>query len=60
VFSWQSASDRWYTVQAATNLRQVFGPITGASNIPATYPVNVYTDETANVGMKFYRIRVQE
>jgi PKD repeat protein len=60
VIRWQSASNRWYTVQAATNLLTGFAPISGASNIPATYPVNVYTDGTANVGMKFYRIRVQE
>jgi hypothetical protein len=60
VVRWQSASNRWYTVQAATNLLKGFDPIPGAGNIPATYPVNVYTDDTATVGQKFYRIRVQE
>jgi hypothetical protein len=60
VIRWLSVSDRWYTLQAATNLLTGFAPVDGASNIPATYPVNVYTDDTATLRQKFYRIKVGE
>jgi hypothetical protein len=55
---WQSVSDRWYTVQAATNLLTGFN-LNLRTNIPATPPVNVHTDNVGTVGQKFYRIRVE-
>jgi hypothetical protein len=58
VVSWQSVSDRWYTVQAATNLLTGFN-LNLRTNIPATPPVNVHTDNVGGVGQKFYRVKVE-
>ena len=60
VIRWQSASNRWYTVQAATSLLSGFN-LNLRTNIPATWPTdNVHTDNVSGVGQKFYRIKVQE
>jgi hypothetical protein len=58
VVRWQSVSDRWYTVQAATNLLTGFN-LNLRTNIPATPPVNVHTDNVNGVGQKFYRVKVE-
>jgi hypothetical protein len=58
VVSWQSVTDRWYTVQAATNLLTGFN-LNLRTNIPATPPVNVHTDNVSGVGQKFYRVKVE-
>jgi len=55
---WQSVSGRWYTVEAATNLSSGFDSII-ETNIPATPPENVHTDNTATVGQRFYRIKLE-
>jgi hypothetical protein len=55
---WQSVSDRWYTVQAATNLLTGFN-LNLRTNIPATPPVNVHTDNVGGAGQKFYRVKVE-
>ena len=55
---WQSASNRFYTVQASTNLPTGFNLILG-TNIPATPPENVHTDSVEGVGCRFYRVRVE-
>jgi len=56
VVRWQSASNRWYTVQTTTNLSGVFSNL--AIGIIATPTVNVYTDTVAGAEMKFYRVQV--
>jgi hypothetical protein len=55
---WQSVSDRWYTVQAATNLLTGFN-LNLRTNIPGTPPVNVHTDSVSGVGSRFYRVKVE-
>ena len=57
VVSWQSATGRLYTVQAATNL--VAGFTNLVTHRPATPPVNVYTDSVSGVGCRFYRVQVE-
>jgi len=47
-----------YSVQIATNLVTGFN-LTLGSNIQATYPVNVYTDNVGSAGMRFYRVKVE-
>jgi hypothetical protein len=58
VVRWQSVSDHWYTVQAATNLL-VVGFTNLATHLPATPPVNVHTDNVSGVGCRFYRVQVE-
>jgi hypothetical protein len=58
ILSWSSATGKTYTVQAATNLITGFNQIL-RPGIPATPPVNTYTDNVSGVGMKFYRIKVE-
>lgn len=58
VVSWRSESNKFYAVQVGTNLINGFNQTLG-SNIPATYPVNVYTDSVGSVGQKFYRVNVE-
>jgi hypothetical protein len=58
VVRWQSVSDHWYTVQAATNL-VVVGFTNLATHLPATPPVNVHTDSVSGVGCRFYRVQVE-
>ncbi|MEO5368297.1 MAG: hypothetical protein H7831_18460, partial [Magnetococcus sp. WYHC-3] len=58
VVRWQSASNKLYTLQAASNLITGFNVILG-TNIPATYPVNVYTDSVGNAVQRFYRVTVE-
>ena len=58
VVRWQSASNKLYTLQAATNLIDGFTLILG-SNIVATPPENVHTDNVENAGSRFYRVEVK-
>lgn len=58
VLRWQSASNRFYTLWRSTNLLGDFThPL--ATNVPADYPVNVYTDAVAGLEALFYRIEVE-
>jgi hypothetical protein len=56
--AWQSASNRLYTLQAATNLMTGFN-LNLRTNIPATPPENVHTDNVSGAGMKFYRMKLE-
>jgi hypothetical protein len=56
LLSWQSASNRIYTVDRSTNWTAGFGVL--ANNIPATPPVNVYTDDAPPGAAGFYRVRL--
>ncbi|MEO5368425.1 MAG: hypothetical protein H7831_19135, partial [Magnetococcus sp. WYHC-3] len=58
VVRWQSASNKLYTLQAATNLITGFNVILG-TNILATPPENVHTDSCEIVGQRFYRVSVE-
>ena len=57
VVQWQSASNRTYQLERSTNLVIGFFE-TAAVDIPATPPMNVYTDATAVLnGPYMYRVR---
>lgn len=57
VIRWSSVSNRFYDVQFTTNLLAIFSVM--ETNLPATPPVNVYTDSMhATLPLIFYRIGV--
>ncbi|MFH0907490.1 MAG: choice-of-anchor Q domain-containing protein [bacterium] len=59
VVRWSSASNRAYAILRSTNLLMngaVFTQL--GTDIPATPPENVYTDATAGVDGRFYRVGV--
>lgn len=58
VFTWHSASGKFYSVDFATSLLSGFTGIL-SSNIPATPPVNTYTAPVDRAG-EFYRIRLEQ
>ena len=58
IVRWQSASNRWYTLQATTNPLDGFN-ITLQSNILSTPPENVYTDRLDSAVQSFYRVLVE-
>ena len=57
--TWQSATGKVYTLQAATNLVTGFNLVIG-TNLPATPLLNVYTNATATPGPKFYRVLLEQ
>ena len=58
VISWPSFSNRIYQLESATTLTGLFSTL--ATQLPATPPLNVYTDAVPHVGAgQFYKIRVQ-
>jgi len=58
VIQWSSVSNRTYDVQFSTNLLDGFSVL--ITNLPATPPVNVYTDSVHQTApMIFYRIGVR-
>ena len=57
IVQWNSVSNKYYTVGRATN-GLVVGFVPVATNIPATFPVNTYTDSVGGAGSAFYRIAV--
>lgn len=57
VLQWPSVSNRIYGVDRATNLI-LFEVL--ATNLPATPPVNVHTDQVPGIDKAFYRINVEK
>ena len=57
VVTWQSASNRFYTLSRASDLLGTFTNI--ALNIPATPPSNVYTDAVPTNAVNAYRVEVE-
>jgi uncharacterized repeat protein (TIGR03803 family) len=58
VFSWSSEAGKFYTIWSATNLTQ--GTRTAvASHLPATPPVNTYTNPVAGDGATIYSVEVE-
>lgn len=58
VISWPSASNRLYQLDGASSLLTPFSPV--ASGLPATPPLNTYTDTThSSDACLFYRVRAQ-
>jgi hypothetical protein len=57
VLSWQSVSNKMYTVMAATNLLTGFTDL--ATNIQATPTVNLHTDSVGSAETKFYRVKLE-
>ncbi|MBN1670962.1 MAG: PKD domain-containing protein [Kiritimatiellae bacterium] len=55
--SWASVNGRIYSVLRSTNLVGGFSLI--ASNLTATPPMNVYTDQVESAGAAYYEIRVE-
>ena len=63
VIRWPSTSSRFYDLSRATNLiagTNSFVVLPDASNMPATPPENVYTDNVQGVGQYFYKVNVRE
>ena len=60
VIRWSSASNKFYSLSQTTNLMEAFAAIAGATNLPATPPENVYTNDVPTGGISFYRIGVHE
>lgn len=58
VVRWRSMSQRFYGIEYSTNLLKGF--VTIASNIPATPPVNVFSNGFQSVQCGMYRIRVSQ
>ncbi len=58
VIRWSSESNRSYTVRASADLAAGpgFGPIT--NGLPATHPVNAYTDTVGGLERRFYRVEL--
>lgn len=57
IISWWSTNNRVYSIERSTNIFQDF-PDTVASNLPASPPVNIHTDESTSAeGTYFYRVR---
>ena len=54
VVSWLSATNRQYSVVRASRVGDSFTPV--AQGLPATPPVNTYTDTVGTVGMYIYRV----
>jgi hypothetical protein len=57
---WNSASNRFYTLQRSTNLATAAGYTNLSPDVPATPPVNSYTDSPGPGGALFYRVRVRQ
>ena len=58
MLTWHSVSNRFYAIDRAGGLWPVaFAPL--ASNLPATPPVNTYTDRVNGAATGFYRVRVE-
>jgi hypothetical protein len=57
VIRWQSVSNKFYAVQATTNLLVAFTNV--VTNLLATPTVNVHTDSVSGVGSRFYRVKVE-
>jgi len=56
LLGWQSVSNRGYTIQCTTRLRSSWTNL--EVSLPATPPLNLYTDRTALVHTKVYRLKV--
>jgi hypothetical protein len=54
---WQSASNKTYTLQVATNL--LVGFVNLRTNITATPTINLHTDSTGGAKQRFYRVVVE-
>ncbi len=57
--TWQSATGRVYTVLGATNLTGSGFDLILRTNLPATPPMNVYTDVVEGAVQKFYRVKLE-
>ena len=57
VVTWQSASNKSYTLARSTNLLDGFVWI--ASNIAAVYPLNTYTDAANTNASSMYRVELE-
>ncbi len=57
VVQWQSRAGELYDVLKATDARGVYVP--AATGLPATPPVNAWTDPAASAGAAFYRIEAR-
>ena len=60
IVTWPSVAGRVYGLDFTTNLLQGFAPVPGAAALPATPPVNVYTNTaTMHAPQLFYRAHVR-
>ena len=59
VIRWTSVSNRLYSLSRTTNLLESFTAVADATNLPATPPENIYTNQQ-NDPSAFYKISVQQ
>ena len=57
---WNSASNRLYSVQRSANLLDPAGFTNLALDVPATPPLNTFTDTPPATGSFFYRVQVRQ
>ena len=57
VFSWPSVADRFYDLMESADLAAGFTPV--ASNLPATPPLNTYTQGISGTARGFFNIRAR-
>lgn len=60
IFTWTSASNRFYSIQATTNLASGTAWTNLATNLQATPPVNRYTTGVTSARSRYYRTAVQQ
>lgn len=60
IIRWSSISNRFYSVSYTTNLMEDFSVLSGARNLPATPPENIYTNPIQVGGSAFYKISVDD
>jgi hypothetical protein len=63
VLRWASVANRFYSLARSTNLLQGasgFRPLFAATNLPATPPLNTYTDRLDGAETLFYKLQVRE
>lgn len=58
VLRWTSYTNHLYTLYQSTNMANGFLPLQG--NIPATAPVNTYTDSVSGTAAKFWKVSTVE
>lgn len=58
VLTWSSVPNHVYAVLQSTNLSGGFSPL--ATNIPATPPINSYTDSITGLASKFWKVSTRQ
>ena len=60
VFQWPSSANRLYTLQRGTNVAMPDSFTNVLTDVPATPPMNVFTNSPSDPGPYFYRLQVHQ